>query len=183
LTASTREMSPRHTGCLARPGSGGASAALCPRFKRDGTAGEVGRLPRSRLTEIPTSRRPAGHGGWRGRDAPSARGASLASSAALLTHRATLLTRPNFRAATPTSFPTSTPTSFPTRWGCVPLASLPSASVLSRSCPYGGVERTGRKERFARLIQRRVRAFWPAFGRRRLRRHQIPPRLLLTVVG
>jgi hypothetical protein len=49
--------------------------------------------------------------------------------------------------------------------------------------PSGGVERPRRVVRFARLIHRRVRAFWPAFGRRRLRRYHIPPGLLLTVVG
>jgi hypothetical protein len=36
------------------------------------------------------------------------------------------------------------------------------------------VERPRRKERFARLIQRRGRAFWPTFGRRRLRRRSQP---------
>ena len=40
--------------------------------------------------------------------------------------------------------------------------------------PSGGVERPRRKVRFARLIQRRVRAFWPAFGLRRLRRQSQP---------
>jgi hypothetical protein len=34
----------------------------------------------------------------------------------------------------------------------------------------GGVERPRRKVRFARLIQRRVRAFWRTYGPRRLRR-------------
>jgi hypothetical protein len=76
-----------------------------------------------------------------------------------------------------------TPTSFPTRRGGVPLASVISASVQlspprrgsqpqnrGRLAPLGGVERPRRKERFARLIHRRVRAFGPAFGRRRLRR-------------
>jgi hypothetical protein len=51
----------------------------------------------------------------------------------------------------------------------------PNKSECAGACasdwpPSGGVERPHRKERFARLIQRRVRAFWPAFGRRRLRR-------------
>jgi hypothetical protein len=45
--------------------------------------------------------------------------------------------------------------------------------------PLGGVERPRRKVRFARLIHRRVRAFWPAFGRRRLQR-QSQPELLAT---
>jgi hypothetical protein len=45
------------------------------------------------------------------------------------------------------------------------------------TAPLGGVERPGRKVRFARLIHRRVRAFWPAFGRRRLRRRSQADRL------
>jgi hypothetical protein len=36
------------------------------------------------------------------------------------------------------------------------------------------VERPRRVVRFARLIHRRVRAFGPAFGQRRLRRHLMP---------
>jgi hypothetical protein len=36
------------------------------------------------------------------------------------------------------------------------------------------VERPRRVVRFARLMHRRVRAFGPAFGRRRLRRHLMP---------
>jgi hypothetical protein len=37
--------------------------------------------------------------------------------------------------------------------------------------------------RVARVIHQRVRAFGPAYSRRRPPRHQIPPGLLLTVVG
>ena len=40
--------------------------------------------------------------------------------------------------------------------------------------PEGGVERPGRKVRFARLIHRRVRAFWRTCGPRRLRRRSDP---------
>jgi hypothetical protein len=40
--------------------------------------------------------------------------------------------------------------------------------------PLGGVERPRRVVRFARLIHRRVRAFGPAFGPRRLRRQSEP---------
>jgi hypothetical protein len=36
------------------------------------------------------------------------------------------------------------------------------------------MERLRRMVRFARLIQRRVRAFWRAYGPRRLRRHLQP---------
>ena len=46
-------------------------------------------------------------------------------------------------------------------------------------CPLGGVVRPRRVVRFARLIHRRVRAFWPAYGRRRLRR-QFEPGLVAT---
>jgi hypothetical protein len=48
--------------------------------------------------------------------------------------------------------------------------------------PLGGVERPGRVVRFARLIQRPVRAFWRAFGPRRLRR-QSEPALVATQGG
>jgi hypothetical protein len=40
--------------------------------------------------------------------------------------------------------------------------------------PLGGVERPRRVVRFAQLIHRRGRAFGPAFGLRRLRRHSEP---------
>jgi hypothetical protein len=42
--------------------------------------------------------------------------------------------------------------------------------IAAGQVPLGGVERPRRKVRFARLIHRRVRAFWQAFGLRRLRR-------------
>jgi len=51
-----------------------------------------------------------------------------------------------------------------------------------RLAPLGGVERPRRKVRFARLIHRRVRAFGPAFGRRRLRR-RFQPGLVATQGG
>ena len=53
------------------------------RRRRHHPAGEFGRLPRSRLTGTTGQPPAAGHGRWRVRDAPSARAASLASSAAL----------------------------------------------------------------------------------------------------
>ena len=67
--------------------------------------------------------------------------------------------------------------------GRAPRGGLVGRKDRGRLAPLGGVERPRRVVRFARLIHRRGRAFWPAFVRRRLRRHQIPPRLLLTVVG
>jgi hypothetical protein len=84
------------------------------------------RRSHSRLTACPAPRPPATH---RGRvvDAPSARAASLASSAALPRPPVDPRNRPSFRASTPTSMGTSTPTSFPTRWGCVPLGSVAEA--------------------------------------------------------
>src|SRR5215207_11608182 len=54
--------------------------------------------------------------------------------------------------------------------GWSPVESGASGAV----CPSGGVERPRRMVRFVRLMHRRVRAFWPAFGRRRLRRQSQP---------
>jgi hypothetical protein len=53
--------------------------------------------------------------------------------------------------------------------GAYPGLRWPSASVLV-SPPSGGVERPRRKERFARSIHRRGRAFGRTYGPRRLRR-------------
>jgi hypothetical protein len=54
--------------------------------------------------------------------------------------------------------------------------------MLEHLAPLGGMERPRRKVRFARLIQRRVRAFWRTFGPRRLRR-QSEPALVATQGG
>ena len=66
---------------------------------------------------------------------------------------------------------------------CRPYAAsgVPFTGQIARSrcsSPPGGVVRPRRVVRFARLMHRRVRAFWWTFGPRRLRRHQIPPGLL-----
>jgi Acetyltransferase (GNAT) domain len=55
--------------------------------------------------------------------------------------------------------------------GQCPLVGPVGRTPRGRLAPLGGVERPRRVVRFARLINRRGRAFWPAFGRRRLRRH------------
>ena len=101
LDSSPRGMSP--PGVLATRLVRGAVVQLrhhCPRVKRDGTAGLVGCWIRRPPKAAPLSRRvrppasialdrdhgqppAAGHGRWPGEDAPSARAASLASSAAL----------------------------------------------------------------------------------------------------
>jgi hypothetical protein len=76
---------PLATGHPARRKARGAGGALCPAVKDEWlrrwacTPAGAGHSP---LTACPGPRL-AGHGRWRGRDAPSARAASLASSAAL----------------------------------------------------------------------------------------------------
>ena len=60
----------------------------------------------------------------------------------------------------------------PTHATGVPLAWPEDCSRWSG--PPRGVERPGRKERFARLIQRPVRVLGRAFGPRRLRRQSQP---------
>jgi hypothetical protein len=110
------------------------------------------RRSHSRLTARPAAT-PAGHWRWSGGDAPSARAAALASSAALPrppgdpAHPARGGQRP------PTSMGTSTPPSFPTREGCVPLAAL-AEGICPAQRPFGGVVRPRRAVRFARLMQR-----------------------------
>jgi hypothetical protein len=56
----------------------------------------------------------------------------------------------------------------------MPLVGLVGRNNRARLAPLGGVERMRRMVRFARLIQRRVRAFWRTYGPRRLRRHLKP---------
>jgi hypothetical protein len=153
------------------PGSPGTLAQLrhrCTRVKRDGTAGLGGcwvRRPPKAATPSRRVRPPAsialdrdhgqpptaGHGRWRGEDAPSARAASLASSAALPAHRAAGLTRPGLGAAAPTATPTSIPTAFPAPPMAYPTGSRERSSVQVSS-PSGEVERALGKVRFARLI-------------------------------
>ena len=111
----------------------------------------------------------AGHGRWREGDAPSARAASLASSAALLYAPDDAAYPARWRAGGPYVIPYVIPYAL----GCVPLALLaeriragqsPSwgqsaANTAADWPPSGGVERPGRVVRFARLIGRRVRVF------------------------
>jgi hypothetical protein len=124
-------------------------------------------------------------------DAPSARAASLASSAALPRPPGDGLTRPRSGAADPPGIPPVNPPVIPpaTDGGGHPSAlravcpaQRPRGGPVGRKnrgrlAPLGGVERPRRKVRFARLIDRRVRAFGQAFGLRRLRRHSDADRI------
>jgi hypothetical protein len=97
------------------------------------------RCPRrshSSLTACPGPRR-AGHGRWRGGDAPSARAASLASFAALPARPGPTVAK----ALDPYVIPYVNPTSFPTRRGCVPLASLVERISAGQSPFVGAVSR------------------------------------------
>jgi hypothetical protein len=111
-------------------------------------------------------------------DAPSARAASLASSAAQSHPPAAALTRPSYEAADPPGNPRVIPPGIPpaTDGGGHPS---PLARVAAGQVPQGGpvgrknrgrLAPLGGKERFARLIHRRGRALGQAFGLRRLRR-------------
>jgi hypothetical protein len=125
-------------------------------------------------------------------DAPSARAASLASSAALPHPPATAPTRPSSRAADPPGIPPVNPPVIPpatdggghpsprTRIGPAqcPFGGPVGRKPRGRLAPLGGVERPRRVVRFARLIHRRVRALGQAFGLRRLRRHADADRIV-----
>ena len=114
----------------------------------------------------------AGHGRWRGGDAPSARAASLASSAALPGYRTRASPGPTpGRRPLRQSLRQSLRHSLRRRWR---TPSPAGGQDRRRSCPLGGVERPRRAVRFARLIHRRVRAFWRTCGPRRLRRRSDP---------
>jgi hypothetical protein len=118
-------------------------------------------------------------------DAPSARAASLASSAALPRPPGDGLTGPSSRAVDPPGNPPVNPPVIPpatdgggspsrlTRLaaGQGPFGGPVGRKDRGRLAPLGGVVRPRRKVRFARLTYRRVRALGQAFGLRRLRRH------------
>ena len=120
-------------------------------------------------------------------DAPSARAASLASSAALPRPPGDGRTRPGFEAADSPGIPPGIPPATDGGGHRSPLTRLaagqdPCGGPVGRKprgrlAPLGGVERPRRKVRFARLIHRRVRAFRQAFGLRRLRRHSDADRI------
>jgi len=128
--------------------------------------------------------RRAGHGRWRVRDAPSARAASLASSAALLTHRATRLTRPAGAPAAP-RHSLRQPLRHSLRVGVrtpgfagrahqcwsVPLRGASQPRFLRLTGPPQG-EWSGQAEwmRFARLIHPTCPRSWRTYGPRRHRR-------------
>jgi hypothetical protein len=113
-------------------------------------------------------------------DAPSARAAALASSAAsrqvpgLL--RLGVLDPPGNPHVNPPGIPPATdgggsPSPLERIGaGQVPFGGPVGRKNRGRLAPLGGVVRPRRKERFARLIDRRVRAFGRTFGPRRLRR-------------
>jgi hypothetical protein len=118
-------------------------------------------------------------------DAPSARAASLASSAALPRPPGDRLTRPSSSAVGPPGNPPGIAPGIPpatdggghpaplTRVaaGQGPLVGPVGRKNRGRLAPLGGVERPRRAVRFAQLIHRRGRALGQAFGLRRLRRH------------
>jgi hypothetical protein len=104
-----------------------------------------------------------------GRDAPSARAASLASSAAL-PHPPGRRPHPAQRQGLD---PTSMATSLSTRWGCVPLPAV-AGVVCPAQIPLGGMERPRRKVRFAPLIHAARPRCWRTCGPRRLRRQSQP---------
>jgi hypothetical protein len=110
-------------------------------------------------------------------DAPSARAASLASSAACRWAPGA----GRSRAADPPGNPPVIVPGIPPATDGGPHLS-PLSGVAAGQVPFGGVERTRRKERFARLIDRRVRALGQAFGLRRLRR-QIDADRIVTLGG
>ena len=109
-------------------------------------------VPRRRPWLSPTVRNAlvalaAGHGRWREADAPSARAASLASSAALPTPRTTASPGPA-RGWRPLRESLRAPVAYP---------STPLARIAPARPPSGGVERPRRMVRFTRLIHRRGR--------------------------
>jgi hypothetical protein len=124
------------------------------------------RRTHSSLTACPGPRL-AGHGRWQGGDAPSARAASLASSAA----PADLGPVPSWpRPSTPTLIPTRISTLAPTPATRVPLPARVTLFALVMP-PEGGVERPRRKVRVARLFHAARPRSWRTCGPRRLRRH------------
>jgi hypothetical protein len=122
-----------------------------------------------------------------GLDAPSARAAPLASSAACRWAPSV----PRSEAADPPGNPPVIPPVIPpatdgggspSPLGPIGAGHVPQGGPVGRTnrgrlAPLGGVVRPRRKVRFARLIDRRVRAFGRTFGPRRLRRRSEPVRI------
>jgi hypothetical protein len=173
--------SPRRTGRMDWPEDRGAAEAAMPggqaRMSGSPAAAQVQRCSHSRLTACPAPRRPATRRGrwW---DAPSARAASLASSAALPVPASVRLGR-----GSPTlgPFPGSTPGPISAQaTGAPSLPAQPQFGLVG--APSG--EWSGQAEwmRFARLIHRPVRdlggpAVRAAFG------GNLKPALLATQGG
>ena len=155
---------PRRTGHPARPegrwcrlgampgGQGRMSGTPPPRSSR--------RRAHSCLTACPGLRL-AGHGRWLGGDAPSARAAPLASSAAL----PVLARVPSWPGLRPLRWTLRRPLAAapPSSGGRITAGYAPSwgqsAAKPRPDWPPRGVERPRRVVRFARLIDRRGRAF------------------------
>jgi hypothetical protein len=131
---------------------------------------------------------PAGHGRWQGADAPSARAASLASSAALPHPPGGSVYPAQLGGGDPYGNPYVNAYGIPCAAGGVPLASV-AEGVYPAQCPFGGP--VGRKNR-GRLAPLRgsgaarpqgaLRAIdpsacprsWRTYGPRRLRRQSQP---------
>jgi hypothetical protein len=122
-----------------------------------------------------------------GMDAPSARATSLASSAAsrhmLSLLRLGALDLPGIPPGNPPGIPPARDGGgHPSTLTGIAAGQVPFGGPVGRKtggglAPLGGVVRPRRKVRFARLIQRRVRALGQAFGLRRLRRQSDADRL------
>jgi len=120
-------------------------------------------------------------------DAPSARPASLASSAAsrhmLGMLHSEALDLPGIPPGNPPGIPPARDGGgHPFRLGRIDAGQVPFGGPVGRKnrgrlAPLGGVERPRRVVRFARLIHRRVRDLGRAFGPHRLQRHSAPVRI------
>jgi hypothetical protein len=147
--------------------------------RRGAMPGRQGRMsgtppPRSSPTVSPfvldglPGPRLAGHGRWRDGDAPSARAASLASSAALLTHRATPLPGPT-SGRRPYVIPHVNPYVIPYALG-VRTPGFAGRAHQCWSVPRGGVERPGRVDALRAIDSSACPRSWRTGGPRRLRR-------------
>ena len=121
------DVSPRRTGHQDHPGSGGAGGASCPAVKGECPAPAAAQVEARRpftLDGLPGTTARAGHRRWQGGDAPSARAASLASSAAL----PVLAHSPRWpRRSTPYAGPyAGHPRTSPPAWSAVAAGDAPS---------------------------------------------------------
>ena len=139
---------------LARMGGGERGPALCSHpgaaARHSARKGRVGRVGRSTSSLWPPrgGARPLGG----------------------LVHRAGAACRASWPTRSGAQSRRRTPYRCPTSGLAIPSIPPYRRSLVS----LRGVERPRRVVRFARLIDRCVRAFWRAFGPRRLRQHQMP---------